>query len=102
MHIIFAVFEPVILYPLRVRLHENTLDEQHPRLVNLMDTMQETNFGVRCEVPCGVFQVVGEGVASGCRAWGILIGFYKVFSLDGMAQHQECDQNCRCLQRFHC
>ena len=81
---------------------ENTLDEQHPRFVNLMNTMQETNFGVGCEVPCGVFQIVGEGVAWECRAWSTLIGFYKVFSLDGMAQNQEFDKNGHCLQRFHC
>ena len=53
--------------------------------------MQEGYSGVVCEVPCGVFQIVGEGMALECRAYSTLIGFYKVLSLDGMAQHQECD-----------
>ena len=67
------------------------MNEQYSRFVNFMDTLQESYSGVGCEVPCGVFQIVGEGVASGCRALSTPIGFYKVFSLDGVAKNQKCD-----------
>ena len=78
------------------------MNEQYSRFVNLMNTMQESYSGVGCEVPYGVLQIVGECVALGCRALSTLVGFYKVFSLDGMAQNLECDQDSYCLQTFHC
>ena len=74
---------------------------EHPRFVNLMHTMQEAYPGVGCEVPFGVLQIVGEGVAWECRTWSTLVGCYKVFRLDGMVQHQKCDQDSYYLQSFH-
>ena len=44
-------------------------NEQHPRFVDLMYTIQEAYSGVGCEVLCGVLQIVGESVAWQCRAW---------------------------------
>ena len=66
-----------------------------------MNTMQEA-YCIGCEVLCSVLQIVGEGVAWLCRAWSTLAGYHKVFSVDGMAQHQECHQDSYYLQSLHC
>ena len=67
-----------------------------------MNTMQEIYSGVGCEVLCNVFQIGGDGVAWKCRAPSSFIGFNKVFSLEGMAQNKECDEDRYCLQSCHC
>ena len=64
---------------------EDISNEQHPRFIDLMYTMQEAYSGVGCEVLCDVLQIVGEGVAWQCRAWSTLIGCYKIFNLNGLA-----------------
>ena len=100
-HTIIAVCELDALYLVRMRV-ENLFDMEHPAFINFMNTTQKAYSGIGCEVLCGVLQIVGEGVAWECRAWSTLTGCHKVFRLDGMAQHQECDHASYYLWSLHC